>query len=236
MSPRARFILIAGLLAFAAVSVRLGIWQLHRLAERRTANAAAAAARAAPELDLAVRAGAAPAERRVRATGVYDRTHELVLRGRALRDVPGVAVVTPLRLAGSGDTAALVERGFLPVPDAVTLPPDSGALDEPGTRTVHGVALPIPSASDSGAPLDRAGRTTWARLDLAALRRRLPYPILDVYIQQTPDSALPRLPRRREPPAVDDEGPHMNYALQWFGFAATAVVFAGIFATKGRVR
>ena len=236
MSPRARFILIAGLLAFAAVSVRLGIWQLHRLAERRAANAAAAAARAAPELDLAARAGAVPAERRVRATGVYDREHELVLRGRALRDVPGVALMTPLRLPRPGDTAVLVERGFLPVPDAVTLPPDSGALDEPGTRTVHGVALPIASARDSGAPLDRAGRTTWARLDLAALRRRLPYPILDVYIQQTPDSALPRLPHRREPPATDDEGPHLSYALQWFGFAATAVVFAGIFASRRRSR
>jgi len=236
MSPRARFILIAGLLAFAAISVRLGIWQLHRLAERRAANATAAAARTAPELDLAARAGAAPAERRVRATGVYDREHELVLRGRALRDVPGVALVTPLQVSGLSDTAVLVERGFLPVPDAVTLPPDSGALDEPGARTVHGIALPIASTRDSGAPLDRAGRMTWARLDLAALRRRLPYPILDVYIQQTPDSALPRLPRRREPPATDDEGPHMNYALQWFGFAATAVVFAGIFARKGRSR
>ncbi|HEY6948930.1 MAG TPA: SURF1 family protein, partial [Gemmatimonadales bacterium] len=217
-------------------SVRLGIWQLHRLAERRAANATAAAARAAPELDLAVRGGAAPAERRVRATGVYDREHELVLRGRALHDVPGVALVTPFRVSGLGDTAVLVERGFLATPDAVTLPPDSGALDEPGTRTVHGVALPIASARDSGAPLDRAGRRTWARLDLAALRRRLPYPILDVYIQQTPDSALPRLPRRRRPPATDDEGPHLSYALQWFGFAATAVVFAGIFAKKGRSR
>jgi surfeit locus 1 family protein len=205
------------------------LWLLPRLAVRGAATAAAAAARSAPELDLAARGHAAPAERRARATGVYDRAHELVLRGRSLREVPGVALVTPLRVPALGDTAVLVERGFLPVPDAVTLPPDSGALDEPGTRTVHGVALPISSARDGGAPLDHGGRTTWARLDLAALRRRLPYPILDVYIQETPDTALPRLPRRREPPALDDEGPHMSYALQWFGFAMTAVVFAGIF-------
>jgi surfeit locus 1 family protein len=234
MSPRARFVLIAGLIAFAALSVRLGIWQLHRLSERRTANAAAAAARAAPELDLAAWAGAAPAGRRVRATGVYDRSYELVLRGRSLREVPGVALVTPLRIPALADSVVLVERGFLPVPDAVTLPPDSGTLDEPGSRTVRGVALPISSARDGGAPLDRAGRMTWGRLDLAALRRFLPYPVLDVYIQETPDSALPRLPRRREPPAVNDEGPHLSYALQWFGFALTAMVFAGIFLKKGR--
>jgi surfeit locus 1 family protein len=229
MSPRARYLLIAGLLLFAALAVRLGIWQVHRLNERRAANALAGRARAAPELDLAVRAGAAATQRRVRATGVYDRTHELVLRGRALREVPGVALVTPLRMPALGDTAVLVERGFLPTPDAVTLVPDSGALDEPGMRTVHGVALPIGSSVDSGAPLARAGRMTWRSLDLATLRRRLPYPTLDVYIQETPDSALPPQPRRREPPALDDEGPHLSYAIQWFAFAAMAVVFAGIF-------
>ena len=228
MSPRARFTLIAGLLLFAVLAVRLGVWQLHRLDERRAANATAARARSAPELDLAGRAGVA-ALRRVRATGVYDRGPELVLRGRALREVPGVNLVTPLRVPALGDTAVLVDRGFLAVPDAATLPPDSGALDEPGTHTVHGVALALGTTADGGAPLERAGRMTWRSLDLTALRRRLPYPILDVYIQETPDSALPRQPRRREAPALDDEGPHMSYAIQWFAFATTAVVFAGIF-------
>lgn len=227
-------VLIAGLLVFAAVAVRLGLWQLHRLSERRAANAAAAAARAAPELDLAVRAGAATAQRRVRATGAYDRAHEQVLRGRALQEVPGVSLVTPLRVPELGDTAVLVERGFVPAPDAVTLRPDSGAFDEPGTHTVHGVALPITGGDDGGQPLAHAGLTTWRRLDLAALRARLPYPILDVYILQAPDSALPRMPRRREPPALDDEGPHQSYAIQWFVFAAMAVVFAGIFWRKSR--
>jgi surfeit locus 1 family protein len=234
MSLRARYTLIAGLLGFAVLAARLGLWQVHRLRERQAANAAAATARAAPELDLAARGGAVPAQRRVRATGVYDRAHELVLRGRALRGEPGVSVVTPLRIAGLGDTAVLVERGFVPAPDAVTLPPDSGALDEPGSRSVRGVALPITSGGDRGGELEHEGLTTWHRLDLAVLRARLPYPILDCYILQTPDSALPRLPRRREPPAVDDEGPHRSYAIQWFAFATMAVIFAGIFWRKDR--
>jgi surfeit locus 1 family protein len=227
-------VLIAGLLLFAAVAVRLGLWQLHRLSERRAANAVAAAARAAPELDLAVRAGATTAQRRVRATGVYDRAHEQVLRGRTLQEVPGVSLVTPLRAPELGDTAVLVERGFVPAPDAATLRPDSGAFDEPGTHTVHGVALPITAGDDGGQPLEHAGLTTWRRLDLAALRARLPYPILDVYILQAPDSALPRMPRRREPLALDDEGPHQSYAIQWFALATMAVVFAGIFWRKNR--
>jgi surfeit locus 1 family protein len=75
------------------------------------------------------------------------------------------------------------------------------------------------------------GQVTWHRLDLAALRARLPYPILDIVISQTPDSALPQMPRRREPAALD-EGPHLSYAIQWFAFATIAVVFAGIFWNK----
>jgi surfeit locus 1 family protein len=234
MTLRARCILIAGLLLFAALAVRLGLWQVRRLGERRAANAAAAVARERPELDLATRGAATTAQHRVRATGAYDRTHELVLRGRVLRGDPGVSLVTPLRLAELGDTAVLVERGFVPSPDAVTLRPDSGALDEPGMHTVHGIALPITAGDDAGAPVAHDGQTTWRRLDLAALRARLPYPILDVYILQTPDSTLPRMPLRREPPALDDEGPHQSYAIQWFAFATMAVVFAGIFWKKRR--
>jgi surfeit locus 1 family protein len=79
--------------------------------------------------------------------------------------------------------------------------------------------------------VEHAGRTTWRRLELEALRRRLPYAVLPVYILQTPDSSLPRFPRRLEPPPVD-EGPHLSYAIQWFLFAALAVGFT--FLVVGR--
>ena len=90
-------------------------------------------------------------------------------------------------------------------------------------RAVRGIALPIGTAP--GEPVEHGGRTTWRRLDLAALRGRLPYGVLPVYIKQSPDSALPRFPRRLEPPPVD-EGPHLSYAMQWFLFAGLAVAFA----------
>jgi surfeit locus 1 family protein len=228
MSQRARVALVAGLLGFAAIAVRLGVWQLHRRVERRATNAAVFARRDAPELDLSQRDAQPLANRRVRARGTYDRAHELVLRAQVLRELPGIVLVTPLRLAGAGDTAVLVERGFLPSPDAATLPPEAASLDEPGLQSVRGVALPLTAAGDSGGPLAHAGRTTWKRLDLAALRARLPYPILDVAIRQAPDSGLPQMPLRRDPPSLD-EGPHLSYAIQWFAFAAIAVVFAAIF-------
>jgi cytochrome oxidase assembly protein ShyY1 len=44
MSARARVLLTVGFLATAAVCARLGVWQVHRLRERRAANAVAQAA------------------------------------------------------------------------------------------------------------------------------------------------------------------------------------------------
>jgi surfeit locus 1 family protein len=94
---------------------------------------------------------------------------------------------------------------------------------------VEGIALPI--GSDSGAPLQQGGRTTWARLDREGLRSRLPYSLYSLYLRQVPDSTLPAFPRRLEPPALDD-GPHLSYAIQWFSFALIALIFAGVIARR----
>lgn len=230
--PRSRLLLALLFLTVAGVCVRLGVWQLDRLAERRSANAAALTRRGMPE--IALPAGL-PVEslagRPVRAAGRYQSADEIVLRGQVFGGVPGVVLVTPLRLEGAGDTAVLVERGFLPSPDALTLPPDS-SWDEPGRQVVRGLAVAIAESADAQ-PLERNGRLSLRRLDLAQLRSRLPYPVLEVVLRQAPDAVLPSFPRRRPPPALDD-GPHQLYAIQWFAFAATAVVFAGIFLAKNR--
>ncbi len=230
MSSRSRFVFCGVLVVVALVCVRLGVWQIHRLRDRRSANAAAAQAHAAPPVDLDTVPGDARklAYRRLRATGRYDRRHEIVLRGMTLNDLPGVHVVTPLLLNG-GRAAVLVKRGFAPAPDAVSARLD--ALDEPGEVTVTGIAIPIDTRADSGLPLVRQGATTWARLDLRALRSRSPYPLMAIYLLQAPDSSLPAAPRRLPAPLPDD-GPHLSYAIQWFAFATTALVMAAIFALR----
>jgi surfeit locus 1 family protein len=231
MSPTSRRVAIVGLMLVAAVFVRLGFWQLQRLSERRAANRAALTERAKPPVRLGEGGTTAPlSERRVEARGVYDRSHEIVLRGEALQGAPGVLVVTPLRLERN-DSAVLVLRGFVPAADAVRADLDS--LEEPGTLEVRGVAAPI--ASGDGRPVEHAGRTTWARLDLAALRQRIPYPLLPVVLRQAPDSALPRSPRRLVPPALGD-GPHLNYAIQWFLFGAMAAAFGVLVVGRTRER
>ena len=226
MALRSRSVLVAGFLLVAAVCARLGIWQVHRLRERRAANTLAQSARAAPTVQVdSFGLDSSLIGRRVVVRGRYDNGHDVVLRGRGYAGVPGVEIVSPL-LQQSG-AAVLVNRGFVPAPDAVTV--ELGALTEPGPVTVKGIALPFDSAG--GAPLRRGNQTTWARLNRRAITEWLPYRIEPLYVRQTPDSSLPRFPRRLDPPPLDD-GPHLSYAIQWFAFSVIALVFAVIMAIR----
>ena len=230
--PRSRVLLLVISLLTAVLFVRLGIWQLSRLDARRAENRVAADARQGPVMDLnrTGSGGAARENHRVLVQGRYDRTYEVVLRGHVYRELPGVEIVTPLRIEGS-DSAVMVNRGFFPSPDATFA--DTDSLNETGNVRVSGVALAIPVSSDSGGALVSNGRETWRRLDLATLRARIPYPLLDVYILQSPDSGLPRYPIRLEPAPLND-GPHLSYAIQWFAFALISVGGGLIFALRNR--
>ena len=224
MSLRARLLVIASFTSVALICLGLGLWQLDRLEQRRAANRVAAAARSAPRVDVEPNAAldSTLTGREVRAVGHYDHTNDVVLRGRAYNGSPGVEIVSPLVLEG-GRRAVLVNRGFMPTPDAVSVQTDS--VREFGTVRVEGTALLVPSGS--GKPLERGYGTTWARLDLKTLSARMPYELAPVYIRQSPDPSLPRFPRRLEPIPIDD-GPHLNYAIQWFAFSAMAIVFGGV--------
>jgi surfeit locus 1 family protein len=129
--------------------------------------------------------------------------------------------VTPLLLDGT-TTTLWVLRGFVASADAVT-PPSSLPAADTGDVTLQGIALAIPVTSDGGAPLEHNGDTTYKRLDHAALeqRRRGSLPVYLLLTSRAPgDSALTLAP----PPALTD-GPHLSYALQWFGIALAAVTF-----------
>lgn len=213
----------------AAACLALAGWQFGRRAERRAQNEEAMRGRAMPTVVIGSAADTQPrTQRRVRVHGEFDGGREIVLRGHLLMGAPGVQVVTPLRLAGS-DSAVLVNRGFVPAADGAT--PDEPIPGEPGEVVIEGIAIPVPDAEAGGQPAGSPGRESWRRLDLEALRGRLPYPILDVYVLASPDSGRRGWPRRVEPPSLD-EGPHLSYALQWLGIAGAVLGF-GVFFILG---
>lgn len=211
--------------ALAALFVRLGVWQLDRRQERRARNAMIAAqATASPVAFDALPSDTARAHyRRATLRGMPDYAHELVLSSRTRNGSPGVHVLTPVRPAGR-DTAVLVNRGWVYSADGATA--DLARWHEAAGETlaVEGYVELLPA----GEVKPIRGRIL-RQVTLGGVRAALPYPVAPMYLvaQRSGDSAAVR-PARLTLPDLDDEGPHLGYALQWFAFAVIALIGAGI--------
>src|SRR5512139_1835458 len=191
--------LLLTLLVFAgtALCIRLGIWQLDRLEQRRAFNAQFESARARPVLDLNREQPediAGMEWRPVKVTGEYDFENQVAVRNQYYGDQYGYHLLTPLRFdssSGSGQAAVLVDRGWIPA-DGNSTPalPERvwRKYDESGTVTVSGqirlgqakprfggIADPLP---ENGAKLE-----VWTNADLTRIAEQMPYPILPIYIQ-----------------------------------------------------
>ena len=201
--------------------VRLGFWQLARLRAKVQRNAAIAARQLEPAVQFASlpRDTAAARYRRASAAGVFDYGAELVLSNRTYQGSPGADLVTPLRLAGS-DTAVLVDRGWVYSPDGSSV--DRARWREADTVSIVGyVEQYAPDPVSTSAARDPRILRRVSRREVSS---RISYPLAPYYLVQTGDTATSH-PVRREMPVLD-EGPHRSYAIQWFFFAATALVGA----------
>ncbi len=218
-------LVIAVAVATAAVCVRLGIWQLDRLEQRRAHNSLIQSQREMPPVDLnSDRVDDAFRFRRASATGVFDFERQLVVVARSQNGVPGVNIITPL-LIGERE-AVLVERGWAPSPDARTV--DLALLQEPEAATVNGVLI----ANEEGS----APRSEWPLY----VRHANPADMQSVY----PYRLVPLVLRRIEqPPSAElrpvrvpelSNGPHLSYAIQWFSFATIAIVGSLAFLRSSR--
>ena len=244
LRPFTRRWLLTSLLVVAAtiVLVRLGIWQLDRLAARRAFNSRVTSQVSQPVLNLneavslagELNLEALPAMeyRQVVASGVYDFSQEIALRNQVWHDQYGVHLLTPLRIKDS-DLTVMVDRGWIPGSDfyAGESAGEWPQFAEPGLVTVTGVIRQQQIKPDFGrisdpTPVPGQGRlVAWNLSNLEQMQRQLPYPILSVYIQQSPDPVWTGMPYRREPNLELTEGPHLGYAIQWFTFAG--ILFLG---------
>ena len=224
--PRRIIVFVVLAVVMAAVFVRLGIWQLRRLGERRARNALVSAWLQQPERPFAqVSRDSAPSHRKAFLQGTPDTANEFLVTGRSRNGSPGVHIITPVRVPGS-DSAVLVNRGWVYAPDAATI--DVSRWRE-RRSAFHGYTLLVPYTET---PMVK-GRGT-REFSVAAAHALVPYPVSDVYLLAQDSGAVDSIPARLVLPPLDD-GPHLNYAIQWFSFAAIAIAGAVIVARRSRV-
>jgi surfeit locus 1 family protein len=207
------------------VFVRLGFWQLERRHERRAANARVTAQLARDPVPLAtLPADSSALDRRATVRGTPDYDHEFVVTGRSRRGSPGVHIFTPIRVYGS-DTAVLVNRGWVYSPDAATV--SLGRWRE--TQTTYSGYTEMLSGAEGAFVRGRGLRP----LTRDGVRALVPYPVSPVYLVAR-DSGHTGAPARLDIPVLSD-GPHLSYAIQWFAFAAIALVGAAFVVHRGRL-
>ena len=220
VNRRGAVVLAAAVLA-AALTARLGWWQLDRAAQKNELQAAMDSRRALPPLvqaDLAADAPAAAAQhhRAVALQGQWVAEQTIYLENRQMKGVPGFFAVTPLRL--DDGTAVLVERGWLPRDIAdrtriVAAPPPAGRVQVQGFIAAAPGRLYEFDAAASGAIRQNLAIDAFARETGLRLR--------PLSVQQRDDASRPSdgLMRQWSAPASGVEK-HYGYAFQWFALSA----------------
>jgi surfeit locus 1 family protein len=226
-----RILLVSTIPVVAIGMLGLGVWQLERLQERRTLNAEIRRRLAEPPLTLngSLLTDTARLEYRpVRVRGVFDFSQEIVLRNRAHAEMPGVHVITPLKIQGS-EKAVLIDRGWIPY--EVSNPATRAAYHTPvGEVEVKGILRRSQTRPYSFLPVDPTLSPELPRLDewywlnIDQIQAQVSYPLVPMLMAAAPaeDAQGSQLPIAGYD--IDlSEGPHLSYAIQWFAFAAIAV-------------
>lgn len=217
--------LITGLavMGLAGLFIRLGFWQLDRLEDRRLDNATGEARfEAEPiEIETLITEGIdleAIEYRRVSARGRWDLSHEVLIRSQVHLGQAGFHVITPL-VSDTGQ-AVLVNRGWVPV--TMDQPPVPAEPDGREGEIEGWVALT--QTKPALGPDDAPGQlTVFNRVDIGRIMEQTPYDLAPLYVVAIGERGT-TLPVPMAPPDFSSEGPHLGYAIQWFGFAVIGLV------------
>jgi cytochrome oxidase assembly protein ShyY1 len=204
----------------ASAFLALGFWQLARDRQKQEKVRANNAAFAAPApLVTTLNAKDVGIKARAQASGTYDVAHQVLLRNQTRGDRVGDDLLTPLRL--SDGTAVLVDRGWIPSPSSAS----GRGRGSTSTVTVRGLARAARSLSAQDAPRTEAGLLSLARVDLGRVQQQVPYRVRDVWIEAQSQSPAPGAgdPQLPQPPSPDPVN-HMEYAIEWFAFAALPLI------------
>ncbi len=215
-------VLLAAVLG-AALTARLGVWQLDRAAQKVALQTAQERQRALPALDFAslpadADAAAQQWHRAVQLQGRWDAARTVYLENRQMHGRPGFYALTPLLL--DDGSAVVVQRGWLPRDQLdrtriVAEPPP------PGPVQVQGRIAPAPSRlyefEGAGAGLIRQN------LDLDAFARETGLVLRPWTVVMTADAVPPDGLQRDWPVPAAGVHKHYGYAFQWFSLSALVV-------------
>lgn len=196
----------------------LGNWQARRAEEKRALGEAFD--QALHSSPIALTPGAEVAgliHQHVAARGRFAAERTVLLDNKLRRGRPGYEVVTPLRLAGS-DWHVLVDRGWIAAPALRTQLPE--IRTPAGELEIDGVALDrLPHALETGVAPKGAVRQN---VEIGAFAAETGIKLEPLVIEQHSESH-DGLSRDWPRPDFGVEM-HESYALQWYSFAALAIV------------
>lgn len=203
--------------------IKLGLWQYHKAEQKLQLQQQFDRYLHAPAVPLPVTMDDATAWRyhRVRVTGVYDASHQILLDNQVYQDRAGYHVLTPLRTAGN--RLVLINRGWVPgAADHTRLPQTTVPT---GEQTITGQVWIPPSkffSLESTAPQDSPSAWTpvWQNLDMARYAGIVQQPVSPIIIRLDQDAAGGYV--RDWPRPAERIETHIGYAYQWFGFAVAA--------------
>jgi cytochrome oxidase assembly protein ShyY1 len=150
--------------------------------------------------------------------GEYLVDEQLLVRNRPRDSAAGFEVLVPLRLADG--TVFVVDRGWVPAGSTPDAPESVPAAPEGEVTVVVRLKPGEPEIPGRGAP---EGQLATVRLpDVAALLDAPTYTgMYGLLVAEDPVAAEAPLAAVRP---VEDEGPHLSYALQWIAFGILAFV------------
>ena len=230
-------------IAAVIVMIRLGLWQLDRLDQRRAFNVRVEEQLAQSALEISeenLRADLYNMEyREAIVLGEYDHDRQVVLRNQDWQGRLGVHLLTPLIVQGS-DRAIMVNRGWIPYEDF-----EAGKLsqfDESGLVEVNGVIRRSQTKPRIGGRADQIPAEgepplqAWNWINVGGIAGQLPYELLPVYLQGSPEPSRNQMPYRTQLELDLNEGSHLGYAFQWFTFALILAIGYPIYVSREEKR
>jgi surfeit locus 1 family protein len=221
-------------LVLLPVLIGLGHWQLERAAWKQGLVDAHAARIGVPAqaLQSVLTSSAASTDleyRQVKAQGVYDLDHQLLLDNQIYQGRAGYQVLTPLRLDGveSGDDWVLVNRGWVPLGESRSqLPVVTGPAERITLRAV--IKLPPGKAFGPEAVESSGWPQVIQQLEIGPIGKQIGHPLLPMVLlldKEDPGGFV----RDWKPVYGITPDKHRAYAAQWFTLALVLlIIYIGV--------